>query len=378
MVEDNEVLNVDLAYYFSEAYKIEFEPYSKLVESDLDHLICSEILSYKFSDVFVIGRKGMNLFQPYIKKVNGKNNLQGIYAIQLFSFSEHPLIKILHPGRFSNFKPIKFIESLRKKYFGNVILLTDAIKSGNEIIEVIENLPPHKISKICGYLANKNGLSTLQKKYPYIQFSFSKIVDDANYDIEQDRLQLIYQSRLIPIDGDHPYRIYSLKYQISTEDLVVHINDLIGKFRLAGTDIKKDYLIVPQISSYTVNLDFNAVSQENPDLKQNLYEVERLQLRFKIDPKLSQLRIMALALDLTSDPILNGGCSIEYQNCGIKILKKMCETIYIPHPLKDNPHEKICPLCIDKNISNFVISYTERELFKILDSNGVKIEKLEI
>jgi hypothetical protein len=378
MAENNRVQNIDFSYYFSEAYKIEFEPYSKRVESDLSNLINSEILKYKYSDVFVIGRKGINLFQPYIAKVNGKNNLQGIYAIQLFSFSEHPLVKILHPIYVSGFKPLRIFETFRKRHSANKILLTDAIKTGHEIIEVIDTLKRDKISKVCGYLANKNGLSELQKEFPEIQFSFSKIVDDIDYDKEQDRLQHIYQSRLIPIDGDHPYKIYSLKYQISTDDLVIYVNDAISKFKLPDTDIKKDVLIVPHISSYTLNLDFEAVSKENPDLKQDFYEIERLQMRFKIDPKNSQLRIMALALDQTNNLVANGGHSIEFQKCGMKILKKICDGICIPNPLKDKPEEKICPLCIDVHISNFIISYTEKELFKILDSKGVKIERMAL
>ncbi len=377
-MERKEIPTIDLKYYFSQAYNTKSEPYSKNVESDLGQLIKSEIMNFKYSDVYVIGRKGINLFQPYIKKVNWRSNLQGIYVIQLFSFTEHPFVRILQPIRTSDFKLIRFFERIRKKYFGNIILLTDAIKTGNEITEVIEGLQQFKISKVCGYLANKNGLSTLQKKFPDIQFSFVKIVDDINYDLEQDKLQYIYQTRLIPIDGDHPYRIYFLKFQISPDDLVTFVKQAIYKFKLVDADIIKDDLIVPDISSYTAILDFNTVSLENPDLKQDAFEVELIKMRFKIDPKLSQLRIMAIALDQTNNPIPNEGTPIKFPKCGIKIFNKMCEAMYIPRPLRDKPEEKICPLCIDMHISNYIIWYTERELFKILESRGVKIEKMDL
>lgn len=378
MAESDEDIIVDMKHYFSEAYALDFEPYSKHVNNILDHLIKSEILNYKNSDVLVIGRKGVSLFQPYIKTVNRENNLQGIFTIQLFSHSKHPIIKMVQPHRYSDFKPLKQIECIRKRFYGKVILLTDAINSGNEISEVIKTIDPKNISKICGYLANKDCLSELQKKYPRIQFSFIKIVNKEEYTLEQDRLQLIYHSRLIPIDGEHPYQIYSLKYQLSPEDLVNHMDNIFSKFKLAETNLKKDELLVPNISSYTINLDYNILCQENPELIQQVYDIERLQVRFKIDPKESKLRIMALALVNNTDIDINKQCNIEYKTCGINILKKMCETISIPHPMKDKPQEKICPLCIDLNISNFIIFYAEKELFKILESNGVKIDKMEI
>jgi hypothetical protein len=368
---------IDLKFYFSKAYKIDFDTYSKQVEETLATLISSEISNYKYSDVFVVGRKGINLFQPYIKKIKGNLDLQGIFAIQLFSFSEHPFVKIIYPIRFSNYKIIQLLDSVRKKFLGNTILLTDAINSGNEISEVIDNINPKNITKVCGYLANKNGLSLLQKKYPKIQFSFPRIMDDDNYTIEQDNLQHIYHSRLIPIDGDHPYRIYSLKYQIDIDDLIVHIDRIINKFKsIENPDVKKDILIVPHISSYTINLNFNAFLNEYPDLKQDLFTIERFQMRIKFDPKISQLRIMVLALDIINSASLTNGDSIKYKQCGLKFLDKLCESIHLPTFLKDNPPEKICPLCVDNYISNLLLSHVERELVKFLEREGVKIEKM--
>jgi len=376
MEEQNEDFIIDLKYYFSEAYKIDFGSFSKKIEFDLNNLIKSEILNYRYSDVMVIGRKSFNLFQPYIKKIK-KNPLQEIYTIKLFSFTEHPIVSTLHPSALDFFNPIQAIEILWKKIFGKIILLTDAIKTGEEVSEVIENLTPDKISKVCGYLANKNGLSQLQKKYPKIQFSFLNIVNDTNYDIEQDRLQYVYQSRLIPIDGDHPFEIYSLKHQMNFDDLNLLIINIINKYKSADKDVKKDQLIVEHISSYTINLDFNAVLKEKPDFNQKFFKIDRMQFRYKFDPIQSQLRIMVLALDLT-DPnlLINEKQAIEYKQCGLKLPFKMCEGVFIPPSSKDNPQQKICPLCIDRNISKFIISDFELEFFKNLESIGVKIEKL--
>jgi hypothetical protein len=370
---------MDLKTYFAESYKTDFDTINKQVESDLNSLIKSEISKEKYSDVFVLGRKGISLFQPYIKKVNGENHLQGIYSIQLYSHSPHALIKLLHPHRFSKFLPRKLIEIFRKRRSGNVILLTDAIKTGTEVVTIIdETIRPNSVKKVCGYLARRDGLLFLQKKYPKIQFSFPKIVDAENYDNEQDRLQHIYQSRLIPSDGDHPYRIYSLKYQIGITDILLIIDKIILKYKSPDyPEIKTDTLIVPHISSNTFYLDLDLFLRENTNLQQELYTIVRAKIRIKFDPKTSQLRIMALALDdVEADPE-SEVTLIKYRQCNLDLKSKLCDVLVGPDMEETFP-QKFCPHCLDVNISNTILDYVERELIKELVSNGIKIEKTEL
>lgn len=382
MVKEADDNTYGMSDYFKETFKQDHEPYSGNVHDALNKLIISEIVDHNNYNILVIGRKGLNLFQPYITAINQTNNLQEIYTIRLFSHTKHPMIRPVGPRGHSDHRPINKKESIKDGCSSSqYILLTDAINTGDEIQKVMNTIEPESISKICGYLANKDKLSELQKNYPNIQFSFIKIENEDEYTLEQDRLQHISQSRLIPTDGEHPYRIYSLKYQVSTEDLVNHMDNIFSKFKSDGYRLlKKDYLIVPNISSYTINLDYSKLCEENPELIQPYYVIERMQVRFKIDPKVSKLMIMALALDLTNNIYIhtNGKCHIEYNKCGINIHDKMCEKVEMPTPMEDNPRDKICPLCIDFNISNLLISYAENELFKILESNGVKIEQTEI
>lgn len=367
--------------YFKETFKQDHEPYSRNVHDALNKLIISEIVDHNNYNILVIGRKGLNLFQPYITAINQTNNLQDIYTIRLFSHTKHPMIRPVGPQRHSDHRPINEKEPIKDGRSSlPYILLTDAINTGDEIQKVMNTIKPEDISKICGYLANKDSLSDLKKKYPRIQFSFIKIVNKDEYYLEQDRLQPISQSRLIPTDGEHPYRIYSLKYQLSTEDLVNHMDNIFSIFREEGSRLKNDYLSIPNISSYTINLDYNKLCEENPELIQPYYDIEIMKVRFKIDPKISKLMIMALALTLTNNTDIhtNGKCHIEFKKCGMNIHDKMCENDDMPIPMEDKPQEKICPLCIDLNISNFIIAYAEKELFKILESNGIKIEQTEI
>jgi len=372
---------MDLKTYFSESYNTKYETIKEKVEGDLDSLIKFEVSKEKYSDVLVLGRKGVSLFEPYIKKINGVNNLQGIYSIQLYSHTHHALIKILHPHRFSKFLPRKLIETVRKRTSGNVILLADAIKTGTEVSTVIDNtIQSEKVKKVCGYLANKQGLIFLQKKYPKIQFSFPNIVDANKYDDEQDKLQHIYQCRLIPSDGDHPYRIYSLKYQIGIDDLVSTIDKIVEKYKSPEYPIiKKDTLLIPHISSYTINLNLDSFLQEYANLQQNLYKIIRSQLRIKFDPNKSQLRIMALALDDTEADPVSESALIKYRQCGLDLQKKFCYELIGPEDDdKDTFPKKFCPLCLDINISNKLLDYVEVELINKLESNGIKMEKTKL
>ncbi len=178
---------IDLREVFSSAYEKDPVEMSAEIEGDLSDLVSKEILSEIPTNIYVSERKGVNLFHPFFNSILEKHRLTSISL-----YKQTPIVRM------------KEAKSISKD---TSILLTDTIGEAKEveIISKILNDSGIPLSKVCGYLAKKEGLENLQNQFPLIQFKFVyEAENDKAYKDALWRLTLVYHSRIEPPDSSHP------------------------------------------------------------------------------------------------------------------------------------------------------------------------------
>jgi len=181
---------------YSESFDMDPIDIANNIEKKLEEFVFKEITS-QYSNIYVLERKGLNLFLPYLdlsRKSYGINSIKLLYN--------------------SNITRVNCYSVNNKKKEN--VLLTDAIGEGKEVDSTIRNLskffPEKNISKVCTYLAKKEGLDKLIEKYPSIQFNHIKMATNSEeYWEEHKRLLCVYHNRMEPIDGEHPYILFDIK-----------------------------------------------------------------------------------------------------------------------------------------------------------------------
>ena len=340
---------------------------AELIESEIYGLFQRTIQNEKPSNIIVIENKGWNLYQPFLKKLVGF----------------HPI---------SRLKPFQYSKSSRLLHYSSInpnndtILLTDAVKFGNEINGILCGTvfrllySKEKITKIIGYLATKEGLDNIQEKNPDVSLNFVKIVNTiSEYEDEQKRMRLVYQNRMEPIDGEHPYTLLRTETKdIGIDTVKSIITTALPDFYSGEFEITDDFLKIRNKKSITVHFyNPEAFKVNLRELSKNTFNFEKIALRFKFSTKDSVLRVMGVAM--TDDKrtsftifrrLLKGKCSQNFPY-------KACQRY---HPLKrfNILISNFCPMCIDNNISRYVISNFIEAIEKNSEKSAIKWEIFEI
>ncbi|MEG3056432.1 MAG: hypothetical protein RQM90_10320 [Methanoculleus sp.] len=313
------------------------------IEKQLKEFVLTEIAPQHLN-VYVLERKGFNLFYPYF---SSSGNANGLNSIKLFHNSKIARIK-------------NYSENDCEK---ENVLVTDAIGEGKEVDMTLSTLnkylPEIKISKVCTYLAKQGGLDKLVEKFPLIQFKPLKLITSSeDYRKEHNRLFCVYHSRMEPIDGEHPYKIYNIKP--TGPDIMRDIQSAIPSIYPGEFDIKEDKLLIDSKKAFSINilepdLILNKFSWYDPEI----YEVDRMQFRFKYDPENFRLRVMALSLINYNPNMLSRWFHLIFGECFKKLDVKFCKTSVGCSTRSSQLIVTCCPHCIDWNISRYLLSQFE-------------------
>ncbi len=322
-----------------------------ILEGRLKEFALGEIIS-EHPNIYVLERKGFNLFRPYFDL---PGNIGGLNSVKLLSNSK--IIRIRCHSK----------DVLGRKN----VLVTDAIGKGNEVNATLSTLkkysPELRISKVYAYLARKEGLDRLIEDFPLIQFKSLRVVTSPEeYQEEHRRLFCVYHNRMEPIDGEHPYEIFSVR---STGSDILHdVQSIIQSLYSGKFNIKEDKLLINSKKAFTVNiLEPALVLREFPWYNPEVCEVDRMQFRFKYDPENFQLRVMALSLINYSPNVLSRLLQRIFGNCFKKLDVRFCETSFGCSTHSNQFIATCCPHCIDCNISLYLLG----EFKRILVANSI-------
>ncbi len=317
-----------------------------ILEDQLKEFALREIIS-GHPNIYVLERKGFNLFHPYFDQ---PERVGGLNSVKLLSNSK--IIRI-------------------RCYSKNVlerenVLVTDAIGEGNEVNATLSIFKKHspelRISKVYAYLARKEGLDRLSGNFPSIQFKSLKVVASLeDYQEEHNRLFCVYHNRMEPIDGEHPYEIFSVRPTGS--DILRDVQSIIQSFYSGEFNIKEDKLLINSKKAFTVNilepaLVLNEFSWYDPEV----YEVDRMQFRFKYDPENFQLRVMALSLINYFPDMLSRLPHRAFGNCFENFDVRFCKSFSGCSTHSDQFIATCCPHCIDYNVSLYLLGEFKRIL----------------
>lgn len=336
------------------------------IENEIQGLFRRTIQNDEPSNIVVIENKGWNLYQPYLK------NLVGFHPISRWK-----------PFHYSVSPRLLLYSSINPK--NDTILLTDAVKFGTEINGILKETvfkkfySPDRITKIIGYLATEEGLQNIREKNPEVVLNFVKPVKTiSEYDDEQKRMRLVYQNRMEPIDGEHPYMMLKPNTQgIGIDTVKSLIAESIPEFYSGEYEIFDNFLKIKNKKSITV-LFYNpeAFRVNLKEYSKNTFNFEKIALRFKFSIKDSLLRVAAVAMTDDKRSPVNISSRLLQGKCGQNFPYKACQRY---HPLKrfNILRSNFCPMCIDNNISRFVISDFITANEKISEMREIKWEIVE-
>jgi len=356
-MQNNTNTTIDFRTIFPEIFKRDWFEIAPIIEGELSELVYEEILPESPTDVYVVERKGVNLFHHFFNTIVERHH---IGSIRSYKISQKVLIKGYTP-----------------KDANESILLTDAIGSGDEVSTICTKLNGLKIPiyKVCGYAAKKKSINELQKRFPQITFKFIHVVEDyETYQKVLWMLTLVYHSRLEPLDSEHPFYLYQftpkIESDIANPIIVRACSELFGEnFSEQDGSMRIDEDAERRsddIVGFTVEYDSPDSIMENIISKEQgtFFQIERLLLRFVFDTSKSRLRAMAFC---SPDVDLNRFRNNEV-NCRDLLSRIYCDTFEM-----DIAHEVICPLCIDTNISIKILDEFEDKLQSITEKAGHKV-----
>lgn len=381
MVES--VIVIDKKIILSAA--LEKDPQEDLLklESRLSKLIQRMILEKPYAHIILAERKGSALFNQFIPRL-----LETYISIRVFRFDKgHPVIRVISVSKDKNFfSTIKiFIRRLflPTKIFGEPgIFLTDTIGKGKEFRSAYKTakLEGIQITDVYGYIAKKEGLDILKKEYPKIHFCFVEeleIPKDEGSSSEpwkssywKNHLELMsyFQSRMIPLDIDHPNFTYKFLSGLDKPTIKKIIDDTL--YAIAGQNYyhwDDDLTPIPGFFGCSVEL-------YNPELMRDYSTIlisddiyiNRITIRFKIN-------FIQCILVVTIFPEIILNRELDSANDACKDFKiKYCHG-NIDESIKNS----ICPQCIDDHFSKAIYKLLNNILINHDMSKQYQLTKID-
>lgn len=333
---------IDLKKIFPSAFETGSQDINREFSSEMQRLIEEEFLGTERTFVYIVERRALNLFRPFMYIIKKSHE---IGTIRLYDNKKLAGIK-------------EGVSNNRKE----CIILTDAIRKGDEISTIIDSMNKSDITvlKVCGYLANKETIERLRDIYTATKFKFvNETTDYEQYKEYYGKIVGVHHSRLEPLDSEHPYHIYQFQPQISREKIEAIIWKLCSKANI----YREENLLNDNIIGYTAEYDGNyALRSLSLSTKNDFFKIERLQLRFRYDKSESALRMMTF-------------CSIcEFNLEKISSMDDYVEDFlpsFIPYcNLINNIHSNqkiVCPLCLDVNLS---LTFLDKFDYKLKSLSG--------
>jgi hypothetical protein len=185
-----------------------------------------------------------------------------------------------------------------------------------------------RITKIIGYLATEEGLENIREQNTEVSLNFEKIVNSIpEYENEQKKMRLVYQNRMEPIDGEHPYMMLRTDIRdIGIDTIKSIISSSIPDFYSGDYEITDDFLKIKNKKSITVHFyNPEAFKINLKDFSKNTFNFEKIALRVKFSTKDSVLRVMGVAMTDDKRSFLNIFSRLIKGKCDQNFPYKACK-----------------------------------------------------
>jgi hypothetical protein len=329
------------------------------IDDELFSFFIKEVVQESDLNVIPIERKGLNLFHPYLKNIEGFRNVISV-------------------------KPLSYHQSMEMKYkflaFFDIgksnILLTDAITTGSEARKILRRSAftlklLGGFKKVCGYLALKSALDELELEFPDITFRFLKVVENRDeYSEEHKKINYVYQKRMEPIDEEHPFVVIEIKQETNFEEIKTKIGNLIKNKYNCNFELRENTLGIESKHNFTFYFadPIDLLKSVSKIHLQKGDQIEKLAIRFKFSSLDSKLRIMVLSM-----PHLNKETRLQYckrffsSSCNREVPSRYCKRHIIFKFLMKSDRCALCAECIDSNISDLLL----RDVYSMISKSGI-------
>jgi hypothetical protein len=300
------------------------------IETEMSNLVSEKIITEERTFVYIVKRRGSNLFHPFLETIIDRHFVGSIRV----------------------FKDITQLKQ-DNKCGESCIVLTDAIREGNEITRIIRELNKKniKVLKVCGYLAQIGTLNRLREDFTGTTFEFVHSVKDyKTYQEYLAKLSLIHLLRIEPLDSEHPYITYEIYPKITEYNLKMIIQQLCPTAYFGEYDERcypTSHIIRYSVIFEEINV-FNCLQNIKPN---DTILFPELKIRFNFNVSKSLLRIMPVCL-VYLDLIKHHNCNCDFVNI-INRMEKYC-SLFQKNTCVSK--EMMCPLCLDINLSLSVMN----------------------
>jgi len=336
---------IDFKTIFPTAFKMDTHQINTVFNSEIRNLLEKEVLNTERTIVYIIERRGLNLFGPFT------------YMIK--KFHEMGTIRLYDD---------KKVVGIKEGVCNNrteCIILTDAIRKGDEISRIVDSLNKSDVTvlKVCGYLSNKETIEKLRNVYNETKFEFvHETTDYSQYRDYYGKIVGVHHSRLEPLDSEHPYYIYKSQQKTSRDKIWT----VIFKSCKKANVYQDQDILNSDITGYTAEFDGDYVRKRMAlNTKNDFFKIERLLLRFKFDQSRSELRMMAFCdvynFNLSSVSLIDDHVENVLPNF-IRYCKFLNEN--------SNNQKIICPLCVDVNLSRRFLDMYDYKIKKMSEKEG--------
>lgn len=326
-------------------------------------LVEEHLLKEEPTTLIEVGRKSAHLCTHYRSRIQEKGFLSCRW--RLFKTSE--FFETKPPLQIPTDKP--------------VILIADTIHRGEELSNVLTNLHSIdiKVKKIFCYLKNEEGVQNLVNEdlidREDVVGLFSSHSEEE-YMKEYNRLQVLFRSRIEPMDPDLCFDLYNVdevlhprKFKKISEPVLRDLFEQrieVAEFSDRGlaSNIKELHCNVescPKIEEIGKGL-----FQEGFD-----YEANCVSIRSKINQK-------KIDSDFTIIAKTEANCNLKKTDAGkcLKVPENCCITrVGYKKGKKPDVKKMICPACVDLQISDSILNRLESSLINGFREKGLECKK---
>ena len=363
---------VDYRTYFGDLLK-DSDSIVTQIRDDIEHLVEDDLLKEEPTDVLFVERKGLHLFYHTFNRLMEAGFSLG--RVRFFKVGECPLL-LVNP---------------RFGVLEDVVICTDAINTGDEILTLLQAFRAHDVSirKIFCYYANSNSLSKLlsQKLVRSDQIIYAhRVLQGESYSNLAKRLSIYFQSRIEPMDMDHVYDLFTLKTRFKRiSDLRSILNSSASSFFGEGVEFERDDLapknVVGFSLEYPVDGSWNDLGFCLPptliEEVEKFCDVSFLELRVKFERRGSPQNFTIMGYSQVEDVDAPGLSKVK---CPIKSVGgDTClkdKIFYNKDAVSDEEVvSRICTLCIENYSSSLALDMFENELISEFRRKGFQPTK---
>lgn len=329
------------------------------IRDDVERLVEDYLLKEEPTNVLFVERKGLHLFHHTFNRLMEAGFSLG--RVRFFKLGKHPLLLV---------KP-------RFEVLENVIICTDAINTGNEILTLLKTFQARDVSvkKVFCYYANSSSLSKLisQEFVGSDQIVYAHgVLEGESYSDLAKRLSIYFQSRIEPMDMDHVYDLFTLKPRFKRiSDLQDILNSSASLFFGEGVEFERDDLAPKNVVGFSLEYptdgSWNDLGFCLPPVLikgvEKFCDISFLELRVKFERRRSPQNFTIMGYSQVEDVNTLGLSKVE---CPIESMNGTClknKIFYNKDAVSDEEiASRICTLCIENYSSSLALDKFENEL----------------